>query len=1477
VSPRSGGEAAKFGDRFEGRWTVRHLLDVLFGRAETVVVEGIDEAAESVEFYATVNGVEQGHQVKRQWRANVTWPVSLLRSEGILRDALTHVQAGREFHFVSTLKSSDLDALSDVARRSDDYERFGAHLDAVRKSRRDAFDALAGEWGGPMAAYQVLRNIFVWSPDERQLERENLTLASWLIEGSADAAVAVLAQIVLDTLSTTLTSPVLWQELERRGLARNPLFDDTTLPTLVSAQTDKWLRSATRELLQPPIPRAESDQIVEMMKMTRNPVMVAGAAGIGKSAVVASVVEAVRNDGWPVLALRLDRAGDSNSARQLGERLDLPASPVLALGSVAGGGPALLACDQLDATSRASGRVTEVFEAFDELLREAERFPEMRVLLACRQFDIDNDQRLRSLVDPSRKEPATVVTIPALDAEAVSAAVRGMGLDPDRLTPSQIELLHSPFNLVLLREVATESEALDFATLADLFDRYWRTKRRAVTELRLPRETRFDAVIERLIAEMSNSQRLAVPESALFAGGLDDDASALVAEHIIVHEGGRYAFVHEALFDYAFVRTWLAANQSVLDFLLAGEQELFRRAQVRQILSYWKEHDRERFTADVRELLMHPHVRFHIKEVVLALMRALNDPTSEELQILLEVLESDFIWRDRVELLLRAVPWFERLDADGVLERWLASGDEIAQNRAVPVMAIGGQANGDRVADLLRPYEDAHAFAGWLLFCARFIDLDRSRALFELVLQTVRAGKLEGRTDEVWLSAHALGQKAPTWAVELLIAWLVDRPAALTVEDDRVLDMAERDYGLLELIRESAQGASRDFVAALLLYMQQVMAATTVGRERPYGDWHFGVPIWNGIISEVDDALFAAMRAALRAVASEDPEGVRALIEPLADDEHHAAQSLLYEALAAAGPAHADWAADLLTRGEFAVEAGYSDGHYWLTRELLKATSPHMSGERFEHVEAFLRDYVPEWEHREQRFEGHAAFTLLSALDPNRLSEKGAAMLETLRGKFGREEPDAPRGIVSGMVGSPISAEQAREFTDGDWRAAMKAYPDESRDLDADFLRGGAFELASQVLQALAKEDPDRFATFGLSLDESYNPTYLQSILIGVADSDEDFDAGGIYALIRHAAALGANDRWLGYPLKRLYEAEIPDEIIGILIDRAARAPSDYEEADDPGFAGINNSRGANIHTLAILVSTDPSGHRAELVEPHLAAILDTQSTPCRVMAAELVRALFRWRPEAALEGFQSLAATEDVGLFRTAQFEGLAAAVIVRDAEAAMPLIQSMLEQGDPDTRERAARLATFAATDGGQADRLLDLVQSPDTAIRVGVAAVLADRARWVTEPFVHEQLARFFNDEEPSVREAAARVAMRLRGADLMQYSALLMSLIASPALPNEIAQLAITLEQAPGEIVELSVALARRFLELFDREIGDIQTHASADARQIGELVLRAYSQAHGADSRTEILDLIDRLFELNTYGFEEKVEEVGRHG
>ena len=50
VSPRPGGDTDKFGNRYEGRWTVRQLLEVLVGKAEAITVEPLGEIGAGVEF-----------------------------------------------------------------------------------------------------------------------------------------------------------------------------------------------------------------------------------------------------------------------------------------------------------------------------------------------------------------------------------------------------------------------------------------------------------------------------------------------------------------------------------------------------------------------------------------------------------------------------------------------------------------------------------------------------------------------------------------------------------------------------------------------------------------------------------------------------------------------------------------------------------------------------------------------------------------------------------------------------------------------------------------------------------------------------------------------------------------------------------------------------------------------------------------------------------------------------------------------------------------------------------------------------------------------------------------------------------------------------------------------------------------------------------------------------------------------------------
>src|SRR3954447_3213754 len=92
MSPRSGGEADKIGNRYEGRWTVHWLLQVLAGRARSIVVERRGPGGEGVEFTVIgIAGDEASHQVKRQRGNRNGWSLRELEAEGVLAAAAAHI------------------------------------------------------------------------------------------------------------------------------------------------------------------------------------------------------------------------------------------------------------------------------------------------------------------------------------------------------------------------------------------------------------------------------------------------------------------------------------------------------------------------------------------------------------------------------------------------------------------------------------------------------------------------------------------------------------------------------------------------------------------------------------------------------------------------------------------------------------------------------------------------------------------------------------------------------------------------------------------------------------------------------------------------------------------------------------------------------------------------------------------------------------------------------------------------------------------------------------------------------------------------------------------------------------------------------------------------------------------------------------------------------------------------------------------
>ena len=1491
MSPRSGGEADKIGNRYESAWAIRHALYCLVRDHCSMTVEALDpDEARGAEFTFVERGKTQVHQVKRQFQNNNAWSISALARLGVFSSAIGHVAAGREYHFVSLVPCGELRELAERARGAVDLATFTQHSLATNRELRATFDELSAPklFGTPQQAWKTLGGMWFEVREERETMHDNGLLAELTLEGAPGRLMALgLGDVLNANLGLPLTRKELLEELADIDVTLRPIGSRASTRAKVAEITKKWRQSVQRELLEPPIVRAEAGRVVESLES--GPLsLVLGNAGDGKSAILEQTVASLEAAGGAVLAFRLDRQLTGfASTDELGRQLGLDMSPAAALKLAAGEGPGYLVIDQLDAVSLASGRMPENFDAVADLIAEAALLPQIRVVLACRRFDVENDHRIRTLT--SRRQ-ATTVKIRELTDSEVNDAVDGMGLKSADLSAEQRNVLRTPLHLVLLTSIAWQPYALSFHSRGSLFESFWERKRQTAKLRRA--DVKFNAVVEKVANTASDRQALAVPVSVLDESDLIDHATVLISEHVLAREGDRVAFFHEAFFDYAFARHWVSRLESLVEFLRRAEQELFRRAQVRQILRYLHEQEPDRFITECQAALTSDDIRFHIKEAVVAVVANLAAPTAEEAELVLRVCATPGSVTSRLWRQLRRPQWFARLHEDGVLETWLDSTDKADRERAV--LFLGSQAREDLspIADMLKTRKTAADYPDWLRWVVRVGDLGSNRDMFDLLLDAVRDGLFDGGYEEqLWMSVRDMGAKEPLWAIELLRAFLVERIGAMNLNaSGKVAVLEMRDYSASKVVRQSAEAEPLTFAAMAVPYLRAVMGATArePSEDGHVRDEHFSLRMIGSERYEVDldEALLAATVDALEKLAASSPDQVRPMLETLAADPYESSQYLLYRALTARGATYADWSADLLLEGGRRYESGYMSRSRWVSREMLRAVAPHIDDDKHRQLEDAVRDMTNQYEKPASR--GRTAFSFLSALDESRLSDLGGRRLAEYRRKFDADEPKAPQGIVGGGVPSPIPSASAAHMTDDQWLRAMEKHNSEEPDYWGTGL-GSAHELSS-VLREQVAADPVRFARLALSMTDDLNDSYASALLMGLGDAEfpED-EVTALYGAIKHLSGLQNTDtdRWLGWALQK-HHADPPLEIVELILDRALNAP---EPADDEPHItqtskdgtqvvdlhanGINTARGSLAETLGNLLVGDVTGERTKLVRPHLQTLASDPIAFVRAEVAYVITASLRHARADALAAFTTLidgandALLAAIHTYRLMQYIGNVNPNVIS------PVITRMLNSTIDDVRKVGGQLAALAALQWNLPSHLTHAL-TLDTHVRAGVAVMCAAIFDHTSNPgLAAETLTGLMNDEEDEVRRAVASLAPRLRGLKLRSFAGLLSNLIASDSYPESTPQLFLTLQQAPDRVDDLALKASQRFLKVYGTEAGDIRTAAAGDSFYVSELVVRGLAQSKSTEERSSLLDVLDQLLEVDAYGIAKAIDEAGR--
>ena len=1506
-----GGIANKLGNKYEQKWAVRALFEVLLGDAKSMRYEGISKEFHGFEFVLYQEGHSEWHQTKINAPSG-NWTLNALCKQGVL-DAFKQrlsTDAVVKCVFVSQDSARQMRELCKEARMANDVGEF---LDKASQEKRDEFDELTGKiWNIEQEiSFDWLRRCKFRTEPEQSIDDVIAIQGRHLLRGDADFF-ATLSNYLTDNLNKPITTEQARNWIrEHSPFTFRPAALDPTLHEKIDTANQRYLESYTPfGLAGQPIARAETGRIIDRLQDANGPslVFLTGEAGIGKSGVVREIMAWLTDRAIPHLAFRIDHYLSCRTGEEIGHALlGRDQSPDIVIAGLASDSPPILIVDQIDAISEISGRTDVVKEALFELIRETQQRGDVRCLLVCRDFDLENDPQYRDL---EQRDKAERVPLPLLSWENdVVPLLKSVGVPVDSVPDGQRELLILPLNLSIFLEI--DNPSFNFSSDTALMKRFIEKKTR---DLRRYRNVGWDVrgPLSAMSDWMSDKQDLSCPDCVLdeFDGARD----SLFSEGLIVVDGDRLAFFHESFFDFMFARSFARSDRDITDLLTSTEQHLFRRTQVRHILTLMRSADRPRYLENLETVLNHPDIRMYVKRAVAQWLAKIGDATQAELDIILQLNDDG---EDFPVLLQKTLfvseNWFDLLDGNGRLSDMLGTALALRQNTLLGWLNHTADKRPAPVSALLRHWWGndpvrGERLVGWFSFVRRG---PSSQPLEALLLEVIGSGPSNLFSPypgggqmllDNWCEAK------PEASAKILRAffdqWFQQHPG----EHLFISNARERiETHNLATVAEKAPDAFLDGMIPALLKSIQVA---------------IGKPDFNNLTIRYKtnnpnglDVLFSLYHWALCALAKSAPHKAEQYLDQLDPTRHEALLHLHLETIGS-NPAALGYRFEALLNEPCLFSAGWWGAKWRSFAEAARAVI-ETGCLSVETIEERVFRHRPEYEQAKQTLReirkdgevepiftkksvahsledsGYKEWCILKTIGSDLLSSPGKKRLAELERKFSSKNVSTPYVFEVHCIESPIPPDEACRMTDPQWLSAMEKHSTEHRKWSSDdkISVGGAQQLA-QELKGGAKSDPDRFARLFLCLPEDAHPAYYEQLLGGLAEAEE-IDEDAVIAMLSKAHAYP--NRPFGREIARVIErhpalAARDNSTFQILLWYAEHGdPPEItmntreENQEDLTsiynlFAGINSSRGAAWEALGRVVWHD--SNRAEdswafverrVVEETSLPVLTTMFyvlTPLfnldqarfGVCLRRLVEPIAGQRDDVA--ALMPLATDPAVRLFP----------YIERDLpDIALELMERMIGSPDRKLNLVGSRWALAERLRRGNSkDRFPDVHRQSPAHTQIWASYLCEFIANTQFRDMAIKELKKLFSHETPEVRKAAAEVFRYVPKDEFPHFMDLARAFVESPALKDDASWIIKALKQASCDVTEIVLEVGQKLTQNWRRQ-ESLASHQAMNMRQLQEVLKREYVNSENRPGvRAKFLDLFDAIAEQDLHGADDLI-------
>lgn len=405
--------------------------------------------------------------------------------------------------------------------------------------------------------------------------------------------------------------------------------------------------------IHPVIKRKEEDEIISWIEGAADKDepqrvgFIVGAPGIGKTALTNVVYNRLKNHqdyvvwGFKVDLVKFDDVTDLENKMHL----DISLTEVVQR-CAAAKKRVVVIVDQIDALSLSLSSDRSPLSSLATFIKDISQIPHVRVLVSCREFDLEYDNTLSSIY--SYSFGAMKWHINRFCAEDVKAVLQQNGV-PSEMSAQDHEALGNPQMLAAFLKVKAlnlprglEPASLDFNSLYDvLWNENIMKAKCNNTDCR-----RLLDCIDMIVNGMHTEQKISIPSTRI-ESLYSNEVSYLCTEGFLRKSGYQLQFTHQTWFDYAYARRFLETGKKIINELQGKHQGLFVRSQVTSVMNYMRTHDPTGYVSALKKILFNldaagkPSIRFHLKALALSGLFYQPNPTPAERRLIERILSSE--------------------------------------------------------------------------------------------------------------------------------------------------------------------------------------------------------------------------------------------------------------------------------------------------------------------------------------------------------------------------------------------------------------------------------------------------------------------------------------------------------------------------------------------------------------------------------------------------------------------------------------------------------------------------------------------------------------------------------------------------------------------------------------------------------------------------------------------------------------------